>query len=119
LALFYFAAGLALFAANIMLIWTFFSIQQAFAQLQQVQNARWQGFAFGMVFGFIVGAIAYKAGYCFAEFIKWLRGDLDDQLLVEYHDGLVALMSSQQGIAEGATELIAPGTAERKSLQPP
>ena len=53
------------------------------------------GLVIGLLFGFIAAGAFVHAALHLAELIKWLRGDVADELLVEYHDGLTELLKNQ------------------------
>ena len=67
----------------------------------QIQNAQWFGFAIGMFIGFWSGVLAFKGGMLIVHGIKFLRGDLAAQLLVDYHDCLVALLKERESSRPG------------------
>jgi hypothetical protein len=62
---------------------------------QQAQNAVWEGFALGSLFGFIAGATFFKGAFWFARGVGSLRGDPVSRTLVEYHDALIHLMHEE------------------------
>ncbi len=53
------------------------------------------GFAAGLIIGFIAGAMMFAGVLSLVDAIKWVRGDLTDQLLVEYHDCLISMHNQQ------------------------
>jgi uncharacterized membrane protein len=93
MAVFCLIVSLITIAAGGFFIWFLLHMNGVFPQPQQVQNAQQQATALGMLFGFISGAMFFKGALYLAHSMKFFRGDLDDQLLVEYHDAVVKLLS--------------------------
>ena len=53
----------------------------------------------GVILGFITGWVFFKGTFCLVESSKCFRSDLNDRLLVEYHDGLVSMLNGR--VCEG------------------
>jgi hypothetical protein len=56
------------------------------------QNAIWQGFVLGLVFGAASICTMFKGLNAIRHGIEEIRGDPVSQMLVEYHDALLSLM---------------------------
>jgi hypothetical protein len=94
--IFFLIAGLAFIGLSIcFIVFMIIFLENMPGNPPQFQNNMWEGFIFGMVFGFFVGLIGLKGGYYFAEGIKYHRGDPADRMLVEYHDALLNLMQNE------------------------
>jgi hypothetical protein len=61
---------------------------------QQMIDAAKQGLALGMTFGLGFGVFIFKGLFYLCESIKQFRGDITNNLLIKYHDGIVALMQN-------------------------
>ncbi len=98
-AAFYFLAGLVFMGLAGAFIWIVYRIvQDPLANPgPAAQNPVWQGFTFGILFGFFSGYLLLRGAFCIGEAIGWLRGKPDSRMLVEYHDALVNLMHEEQG----------------------
>ncbi len=95
IALFHFVMFLVLFGASIFCGFAVFAMGARFQALG-IQNIQWFGFAVGLLIGFVAGLLALKGALSLADAIKSIHGDLADQLLVEYHDRLVAILNNQE-----------------------
>jgi len=62
---------------------------------QQMIDAAKQGLALGLVFGCGIGLFLLKGVFYLYESIKLFRGDITNNLLIKYHDGILALMQNQ------------------------
>jgi|HubBroStandDraft_2_1064218.scaffolds.fasta_scaffold658466_1 hypothetical protein len=94
-ALFNLIFSLAFIGMGFVLIHFVMTLGRFLPQPPKVQDAERQGLVLGVILGFIAGFMFYKGTWCLVESIKSFRGDLNDRLLVEYHDGLVSVLNDR------------------------
>ncbi len=70
----------------------------------QPRNMDWLGFSIGLILGSISGFLLVKGMHYLGQGIEFLRGDRVYELLIRYHDAIMAMIQSEhQDLASTAT----------------
>jgi hypothetical protein len=84
---------------------------------QQMVDAAKQGLALGLIFGCVIGLFFFKGIFYLFEAMNLFRGDITNNLLIKYHEGILEFMQNKNDgqikIADDATEQVARESNDR------